>query len=517
MNILDWIKVGKVSAERDDLLSKYFHDNGVLKTVIGSPTFFLVLGRKGAGKTAVFKYLKENPRDYLNADDVLVSLSLEDYKWSIHSLLKNFHAAESLSYKQSWSFVILVEAIKAYIDHYAKAKQTPPKCLSRCNEILKKLFDDPTPSIYSIIGDKLLRLSKAQLPSIGLDLDEGGFGSINLTAGEVSFEEVKGDSSLQEQLSKNIENVINILETGLARLSPKPCRVFLAFDRIDEAWNKSDVDLMKKVIAGLVSAADSVTSKYEGNIRPIIFLREDIFEVLPLNDLNKLREDCGSLLKWNKDSLFELILKRVNYFGKLKGIPVYTDVDTLFDKTEMRQRTKPSNYLLKRSMMRPRDLICLLEKTIKTVHEKVHDPFIDTTEEIEKLQAEAIYDAEPDYSDWLKKELIDEWAVQYPTINMLLDAIQTNGMTNITKSELNESIQKGGENPTDGDLMKYLRFLFDNSIIGFRVGDSNIWKYKCFHPSQGFVESDDYKIHDGLIRVLNLKEPRGRDAEIDPE
>jgi hypothetical protein len=42
MNILEWISVGKVSAERDDLLSKYFYDNGVLKTVIDSRSSFLV-------------------------------------------------------------------------------------------------------------------------------------------------------------------------------------------------------------------------------------------------------------------------------------------------------------------------------------------------------------------------------------------------------------------------------------------------------------------------------------------
>lgn len=33
MTILDWIDFGKVSAERDDLLSRYFFDNGVLKAV----------------------------------------------------------------------------------------------------------------------------------------------------------------------------------------------------------------------------------------------------------------------------------------------------------------------------------------------------------------------------------------------------------------------------------------------------------------------------------------------------
>ena len=44
MNILDWIDVGKVSAERDDDLSRYFFDNGILARVIASPTTFLILG-----------------------------------------------------------------------------------------------------------------------------------------------------------------------------------------------------------------------------------------------------------------------------------------------------------------------------------------------------------------------------------------------------------------------------------------------------------------------------------------
>ncbi len=120
MNILDWINVGKVSAERDDLLSHYFYDNGVLRTVIERPTSFLVLGRKGAGKTAVFKHLKENSSKYLKQHDTLVALSFEDYKWSIHSILKNADAAESLSYKPSWRLIILIEAVKAFTSCYTR-------------------------------------------------------------------------------------------------------------------------------------------------------------------------------------------------------------------------------------------------------------------------------------------------------------------------------------------------------------------------------------------------------------
>jgi hypothetical protein len=242
-----------------------------------------------------------------------------------------------------------------------------------------------------------------------------------------------------------------------------------------------------------------------------VFLREDIFEVLPINDMNKLREDCGSLLKWDKDSLFRLLLMRINYFAKLKDIPEYTDIDTLFEKTEMRQRTKPSSYLLKRSMMRPRDLICLFDRIINITRDIAKDPFTDAPLELQTLPVNSIYNAESGYSDWLKKELIDEWAVQYPSIKKLLDAVQNHGLTNFTKYELRASIQKSDSAPTDSELSNFIRFLFDNSIVGFRIGGSSLWKYKCFYPSQGFIEAEDYKMHDGLIRGLNLKEPRGRE------
>lgn len=101
MDILQWIDVGKVSAERDDFLSRYFYDNGVLTRVIDSRSLFLVLGRKGAGKTAVFKYLTENPSEFLTNGEQLVALSFEDYNWNIHSLLANKDSAESLAYKHA--------------------------------------------------------------------------------------------------------------------------------------------------------------------------------------------------------------------------------------------------------------------------------------------------------------------------------------------------------------------------------------------------------------------------------
>jgi hypothetical protein len=55
--LTDWIDVGEVSAERDLFLKDYFYDNGVSSSIVNNNKQYLLLGRKGAGKTAVFIHL----------------------------------------------------------------------------------------------------------------------------------------------------------------------------------------------------------------------------------------------------------------------------------------------------------------------------------------------------------------------------------------------------------------------------------------------------------------------------
>lgn len=511
MDILNWIDVGKVSAERDDNLSKYFFDNGVLQNVIDSPSSFLVLGRKGAGKTAVFKYLSENKKSYLNEQDILVPLSFEDYNWNIHSLLTDTNKAQSLAYKHSWRFVILVECIKAYKEWFERNNEKLPKQLEKANKLLEKLFDSPVPSISKLVGRKLLSLSGISLPKAGLDLEDGDIDSIDIKGGNVSFEEVKSDNTLQQRLSENIENLIGYLDSALENKGNDCPKIYICFDRVDEAWDEVSYDSSKRVIAGLVSASDSITAQYKGSIRPIVFLREDIFDVLSINDANKLREDCGALLHWGRDSLSNLMLHRINFYAQAGGAETVDSIDGMFDKKEMRQRTKPFNFLLKRTMMRPRDLISIMGRIIKTMKEKVEDPFAERKVTFKLLEAESIYLAEPGYSDWLKQELLDEWCVQMPIISKLFDALQNNTSTNFTKTDLNRELQNLNVPLAAGDVLNHIRFLFDNSIVGFKLGESKEWRFKCFYPAQGFLDSTEYRVHEGLVRALNLRENRDRD------
>lgn len=505
--------MGKVSAERDDLLENYFFDNGLLKTVIDSPSSFLVLGRKGAGKTAVFRYLCDKRQNFISNDDLLIPLSFDDYNWNIHTLLVDVYRAESLAYKQSWRFVILTECLRAFNDYCNKNKRKLPAQINNSVKLLEKLFDSPIPTISQLVSEKLLSLSNFKFPKGNLDFDNGDIDNINLDGGNITFEQVHQDKVLQRHLSENIHNILLILERSvLSSLSELP-RIFICFDRVDESWDRVSFNSSKLVIAGLVSAGDSITGKYRGRIRPIIFLREDIFDVLSLNDANKLREDCGALLSWNRSTLTSMLLHRINFFANQSGIEQIDNIDTLFDKAEMRQRTKPLNYLLKRTMMRPRDLISLFARLIQTMKEEYENSFLEQLDNVPgKLSSSAIYSAEPGYSEWLVKEVIDEWNVQKPEIEYLFNALRNNSTTNFNRIDLANELQKLEFNIYHlGDIDKYLKFLFDNSIIGFKLGDSTEWKFKCSYPSQGFLHSEEYRVHEGLVRALNLRENRDRE------
>jgi len=137
--IAEWINFGQVSAERGENLSKYFFDNGVLQSVIGNRYQFLVLGRKGAGKTAVFQHLSDNPTKYLRMNDSSINLSLQNYSWDVHGLLATEGKASSLAYIHSWKYIIYLFAVKALVEADVKTKK-----LSKAKKIIERVYTSPT-------------------------------------------------------------------------------------------------------------------------------------------------------------------------------------------------------------------------------------------------------------------------------------------------------------------------------------------------------------------------------------
>lgn len=508
MALLDWIDFGRVSAERDQTLQKYFFDNGVLQKVVGNEHHFLILGRKGAGKTALFKYFIGHASQFIGSKNIISSISFDDYNWNIHALLSDDSKPAATVYKQSWKFIFFVEVLRVYDEWATREGVQKTKSFQIAERLLRKLFDNVLPTTLQLIGEKLLKLSKLKLPSGALDIGDKQIDAVSIEGGELGFEEYKSDKSLQDVLSRNVQNITRLCESALTDIPKGWPSVFICIDRVDEAWDAASFVLSSKVISGLISACESINSDFSPHVRPILFLREDIFDVLDVNDKNKLRADCGALLHWSTETIFAMLLKRVNFFGDGHLEKPVTEFDMLFDRAEMRQRAKPKKYILQRTMMRPRDLIHLMNLTADVMKQKQNNLFEDVDVDSEHLECHAVYEAEARYSAWLREELLDEWKTQKPIIHDLLNAIQNYGSTLINERKLQEAMNNLGHTIELPAAKEHIRFLFEISVIAVKVGESTQWKFKCFYPSQGFVTCSDYKVHDGLVKALTLTEPR---------
>ena len=494
MSNLDWLGVGDVSAERDQHLKDYFYDAGVSQSLVSNPKSYLLLGRKGAGKTAVFLHLLSCPRDVFSPNDRVVGLSLQAYNWHGHRLLLDAQKNGGFQYRDSWRFVLALESLKALKDHSTESGEPLAAEIKSAIKVMEKIFASPLPSWKELLGDKLYTLSKLKLPKGGIT-EEG----VEAALGEVSFDQIRSDDALVVALRRNLEAMTSWLESSLKR-APASVRVFLVFDRLDEGWVSDFIGESKAIVSGLLHASEYALAEFGGKIRPLVFLREDIFSTLDVNDRNKLKEDCSANLRWSREQVEKLILRRINYFARRAGKTEVATLDEIFLEQKIRSKTTPVKHAFNRTMCRPRDMVAFLNKVISAARND------SLSEENGKLSSAAMYAAEPDYSEYLYEELSDEWRNQRPDFLEYLRAVENLRYAVFSVDEFEQVLLDKGLVVDRASFRDVLRFLFDNSIVGITVGGSTQWRYRCFFPNQAFVDCDALKIHPGLIKRLGLTE-----------
>jgi hypothetical protein len=346
-----------------------------------------------------------------------------------------------------------------------------------------------------MLGSKLFGLATVKLPEFGIG-EEG----VAVGGGELSFDEVKNNNGLKEQLNRNLETLTNWLETCIESC-PERLRVFLVFDRLDEAWVANFIAESKSIISGLLHASEHSLQRFGGRLRPLVFLREDIFSTFDINDRNKLREDCSESLRWSQDAIERLALERINYYAERAGRVRIGSLQDIFLEGQMRSRTSPVKHIYNRTMGRPRDMVAFLGRTFKTARdEALRSPDGD------RIITRAVYNAEPGYSEYLFEELSDEWRNQNPKVLEYLRTLENLRYAAITTGELEHALTAKDLVADRADFRDVARFLFENSIVGITVGDSKQWRYKCFYPTQAFVDTEVLKVHPGLIKRLGLTE-----------
>lgn len=102
---------GAIDADFDELLDTCFQDHEAYGSAL-SHDRFLVVGRKGAGKTAIFKKLIQTRQHDLFA----FGHTFSDYPWHHHQLQESIGVPEELRYVHSWQYLILLTAAKLLLN-----------------------------------------------------------------------------------------------------------------------------------------------------------------------------------------------------------------------------------------------------------------------------------------------------------------------------------------------------------------------------------------------------------------
>lgn len=455
------INFGRIDAEADDQLMEYFIQTGTSEEIeLGK---YLILGRKGSGKTALFKHLASTH------ESRAIQLDLEDYKFDAHKPLIEKGVAPSVAYTASWRLVIAAAIL------VRASKDLPSKDRKRAESLAQKLRFGSNGDALGQIVDWLGRVRKVDFPSIQGIFDLGGF-EVASQENTVSDETLSALGDLEEILIRNWP-----LHNSLVLI-----------DRLDDAMDGSEESL--KLIAGAVRTARHYSSKLpsETTAPVVVFLRSDIWEAISYNDKNKTSQDTIHL-DWTTDQLSEVVEERIHASA---GTPRGSGWSSFFPQEEMRQRQSAKNYMIKRTLGRPRDIIAFA----------IFAQEIALTNGHTRIAADDIYNAEGRYSCHLIDELSDEISPQVGDFRQVVNAIKGLQRRTFTQDDWRKSAEAVGLSNTESQ--KILELLFEASAIGVYVkggaqgGSSTQFRYqdRFLQPAP----NGTLQVHPGMIRELKL-------------
>lgn len=468
VGLLKQVDFGRLDAESDDRLLDYFLKTGsALEILTGK---YLVIGRKGSGKTALFRFASSEMRD----EGDVIELDLDAYVFLAHRSLEESGVPTTAAYTASWRFAITILM-------YLRVRDSLPiNHRNRGDGSIRAIVNGPNVGVMSKILGWLKRVRKVDLPSVTGVAD---LGSMEVADQESHFI----DSTTLVELDK-LENILR------ERFASRPIHALI--DRLDDAWDGSPESL--NIIIGAVRATRYYSHLFnsEGAAPVVAFLRTDLWDGIRFNDKNKFSQD-SVFLDWTDEELTAIIEARIDSSiagGGTGGRPW----NWIFTSDEMRQRTSSKRYIQKRCLGRPRDIIAF------AIHAR--DVAIRNGREV--IENDDIYGGERMYSRHIVDELIDELQNHVPNIDGAIGALKGLGKRTFSLAEWEAEAGRRGLSADDAALT--LESLFEASVVGVYSsggqggGSKTVYRYK-----DRFVqarESGQLQVHPGFTKELNLKD-----------
>lgn len=466
---------GKNEARHVPSFEQYYFDyKGNYEKAL-RPDKFLILGKKGTGKSILAEYIKRNAEK-----DPCWFCNINSYKdFSFHELkcLKS-EAISPNEYSTIWEWIILVQLAGIIVNDYAISEQK--------RDILKSFLEN------NFVG---MKLNSNRIVKITKENEIKGAVLKNL----ISIGRTKDITYESGAYFDYLEDLNTCVMEALKESSSK---YTLIYDELDDQFR--DEEVYKSNLISLIKTVNSLNSQfldYDINTKIILLLISDIFYILNDPDLNKIEQDNSLKIEWGtstdfRSPLIEMILLKIR--KSCKGFSSYPNkklYNILFPKTISNKNSVA--YILGRTYLRPRDVVAYLN-LIKDDHPKATS-----------FKEKYFLAAEKKYSEYLYKEIKNELCGHFSNdkINQTLLLLKQYKKTKFKYSQIKRYYEEKKNMYPAIDLDESLTFLFDAGVVGnswFNPASRKTY-YTFIHRENAVVNFDkDFVIHPGLRKEFTL-------------
>jgi hypothetical protein len=364
---LQSLDLGSTSAENEmrTLESYYLKTDQFLKSLRGEAN--IVVGRKGSGKSAIFLQVRDRERN--KKDNVVLDLKPDGYKLiKFKELILSFLEEGTFQHTimAFWEYVLLLEICYKILEKDREQHKRDHTLYGP----YRALADLYRAEGYETEGDFSERMSfLMEKISTEYRSKHGNETSVRLSA-----------SRLTEMLY--CHDVRDLSKQVIEYMRHKDF-CWLLFDNIDKGWPTSGLqheDLL--IIRGLIDATKKIERQFgksNVNVNTIVFLRNDVYELL-VQETSDRGKEAKVLLDWtDPDLLRELVRLRI-VTNDINGENMFNSLWTKIFISHYAGEDS-SQYLIDRSLMRPRFLLNLINQcksfAINLNHDKVQEEDIE--------------------------------------------------------------------------------------------------------------------------------------------
>jgi hypothetical protein len=478
---------GGTDADEDWLLLQSFEDHPAYLQIL-SHDKFCILGRKGSGKTAIFKKILTDRTE----NRFSFGHTFTDYPWHHHDKQRKVGVPEEQCFVQSWTYLCLISLSKILLNQDSSQPFSDQALghLERIEKFVLDTYGTRDPDVTQVFSPThKLRFTG----DVGVDW------KIFKAATKVESIEMEHLPTIVQEVNLSLKN--SIVEC----LNPEN-HYYVLFDQLDLGFSLSEREYSLRLIGLLLAAKELNIAARDKNRKMTIgiFLRDDIYGYLRFEDKNKITENYVAPVYWdhgpNHRTLKSLMEKRFTVVSNSAEPVTWEDI---FDEDhQMTGRQLKYHYMRDRTFLRPRDMIKFCNETL--------DAF-KMAPGAEKFENKNILDAQPAYSDYLYRELEDEIHKHLPHYDFYVEVLKNLEALQFTRNDFLEAWDKrksllSGEDKPDLAMKQ----LYEFSVIGFYSlgggggGAEYVWKYK--NPKSTFNENaSQFRVHSGFKDVMGLK------------